>query len=207
MGGGSNNAARQAEEQERQRQLNITRGIAAVDRVYNNPSREKAIQDFLEANRQLYFGELDRQKGDADRESRFALARDGLVGSRQAVDTGIRIGEDYQKGVIGAERQAQASANSLRMADEDARRQLYALVQSGMNATTASQRATSSMQTALEGARADMKASAIGDVFAGLTDLYSRSRERATERRAQDDARALYNTGASWGYGTTGGSW
>lgn len=202
MGSGSNDAQKAQERQEKERQDAIRRGTAAVNQAYDNPQREKDIGDFLAANRQLYFDELNKQNVANTRDLKFALARNGQLGGSVQVDAGRRAGEAYQEGVLTAERSAQQAANNLRSADEDNRRSLLAMVQSGLDATTAGARANAGLRTSLEGARAGMKVDALGDVFGGFSDLYKRSREAAAERRARSDAQALYNTGPI--YGTVG---
>jgi hypothetical protein len=202
MGSGSNDAQKAQERQEKERQDAIRRGTAAVNQAYDNPQREKDIGDFLAANRQLYFDELNKQNVENTRGLKFALARNGQLGGSVQVDAGRRAGEAYQSGVLTAERAAAEAANNLRAADEDNRRSLLAMVQSGLDATTAGARANAGLRTSLEGARAGMKVDALGDVFGGFADLYKRSRESAAERRARSDAQALYNTGPI--YGTVG---
>jgi hypothetical protein len=202
MGSGSNDAQKAQERQEKERQAAIRQGTAAVNQAYDNPQREKDIGDFLAANRQLYFDELNKQNVDNTRQLKFALARNGQLGGSVQVDAGRRAGEAYQQGVLTAEREAASAANNLRAADEDNRRSLLAMVQSGLDATTAGARASAGLRTSLEGARAGMKVDALGDVFGSFSDLYKRSRESAAERRARSDAQALYNTGPI--YGTVG---
>jgi len=199
MGGGSNSASQAAERQEQQRQAMITQGIAATNKVFDDPKREAQVQDVLRATREMYFDELNKQKADVDRQNKFSLARDGMVGSRQAIDTGIQTGEDYSKGVLNAERGAQGAANNIRMADEEARRNLQAMVMSGLDATTAGQRSSASLAQNLEAARAGMDVSAVGTLGAGFADMYKRSRDRDAERRARSDAQSIYNTSPTFG--------
>lgn len=199
MGGGSNDAQRAAERQEKERQAAIRQGTAAVNQAYDNPQRERDIQDFLGAQRQLYFDELAKQNTVNTRDLKFALARQGQLGGSLQVDKAREAGEAYQTGVLKAENLASSAANDLRAADEENRRALLAMVQSGLDATTAGARAAGGLRTSLEGARAGMNVNALGDVFGGFADLYKRSRENAAERRARSDANSLYNTSASFG--------
>lgn len=203
MGASDNSGriARQQEQQEAQRLAAIRSGISGVNAVYDSPNRQAQINDYLEANRKLYFDELTKQHADATRNTKFALARNGTAGSRQQIDAAADMGEAYNKGVINAERQAQGQANNLRMSDEDSRNNLIALVQSGLDATTASQRANSTLRMNLEGAKSGMGVDALGQVFGGFSDLYKRSKDRDEERRAYKDLGTLYGTAPQWGYG------
>lgn len=203
MGASDNSGriARQQEQQEAQRLAAIRQGISGVNAVYDSPERQAQIADYLEANRKLYFDELGRQKGDTDRQLKFALARNGTAGSRQQIDAAADLGRQYNEGVINADRQAQGAANNLRMDDEASRNNLIAMVQSGLDATTASQRANNNLRVNLDGAKSSMRSDAIGNVFGGFADLYKRSKDRAEETRAYKDLGTIYGTAPQWGYG------
>lgn len=204
MGGGgksSNDVANEQRRQEEQRIAAIQAGLAATNKIFDSPEREAQIQDFLAANRQQYFGELNRQTEEAQRQLRFSLARSGTYGGRQQVDAAKDLGEAHNRGVIQADRLAQGAANEVRQADEDARLRVIQLIQSGTDATTASRMATAGLRTSLEGARSSMNADALGTVFGGFSDMYKRSQQRNEERRAQRDLGTLYGTANQWGFG------
>lgn len=203
MGGGSGSAdriARENQQMEQQRLAQIRQGTEAANRIFDSPERQAQYDDYLAANRDQFFGELERQMAEAERQNRFAMARSGLVGSRQQIDAGRDLGEAYNRGVVDSDRLAQRSLASLRASDEDSRRAIIQMVQAGADATTASSAAMRQMQTNLSGARADMNASALGDVFSGFADMYRRSRERDAERRARADLGSIYNTASNWGW-------
>ena len=206
---GSNRIAEQQERREAERLATIQQGMGAVNSIFDSPGRNDEINEVLAARRGLYFDELGRQKGDADRQLKFALARSGLAGSRQSVDNARLLGEQHQRATVDAENLAQNEANQLRMSDEDARADLIRLVQSGADVTTASNAATARMQQNLSGARTSGNVSALGDVFGSFSDLYKRSRERAGERAAQGDLRTMYNTAGQFGWGNSSqqGGW
>lgn len=204
MGGGgsssSDRIAREQQEQEQQRLAAIQAGITGTNAVFDSPERQRQYDDYLGAQREMYFGELQRQQQDAQRGNKFALARSGLLGSRQQVDVGKDLGETYNRGVVDADRLAQRAQADLRSADEDSRRSVIQLVQSGADATTASSTALRQMQTNLAGARGEMNAGALGQVFGTFGDLYKRSQDRAEQRRADRDLGTLYGTAGQWGY-------
>jgi len=199
-GGSSERIARENQRLEQERLAAIQQGTYAANQIFDSPERQAQYDDYLRANREQYFGELERQMDEANRQSRFAMARSGLVGSRQQVDAGRDLGEAYNRGVVDADRLAQRAVSDLRMADEDSRRSIIQMVQAGADATTASSAALRQMQTNLSGARADMNANALGDVFGGFAEMYKRSRERDAERRAQSDLNTIYNTSGQWGF-------
>lgn len=203
MGGGSGSSDRIAREQQRQeneRLAAIQRGIGATNAAFDSPERQAQYNDYLDAQRDMYFNELSKQQQEAQRQNTFSLARSGLVGSRQQVDRGADLGEAYSEGVVDADRLAQRALADLRGADEDARMATIQLVQSGADATTASSAALRRMQSNLSGARGEMNANALGSVFGGFADMYKRSQDRDSERRAAKDLRTLYNTATDWGY-------
>lgn len=203
MGGGGGSAdriARENQRMEQERLAAIQQGTQAANQVFDSPERQAQYDDYLRANRDQFFGELERQHADAERQNRFALTRSGLVGSRQQVDAGRDLGESYNRGVVDADRLAQRRVADLRMADEDSRRSIIQMVQAGADATTASSAALRQMQTNLSGARSDMNANALGEVFGGFADMYKHSRERDADRRAQRDLNTIYNTAGNWGF-------
>lgn len=206
-GGGSERIAREQLRMEQERQAAIKSGIGAVNAAFDTPERQKQYSDYLAAQRKLYFDQLANQQQDAQRQNKFALARSGLVGSREQVDRGSDLGKAYQKGVIEADRAAQSNLVGLQSADEGTRQSLIQLVQSGADATTASSSALRSMQSNLAGASANAKVDALGNVFGDFSDLYKRSRDRADERSAMQYLDQLYNTGSRWGYTPPAAGW
>ncbi len=209
-GGSSERIARENQQMERDRLAAITHGTQAVNRVFDGEGRQAQYDEYLGALREMNFDELSKQQQEAQRQNNFALARSGLVGSRQQVDVGRDLGESYNRGVVDADRLAQRGLADLQGADESARRTAIQMVQAGADATTASSSALRSMQTNLAGARSDMNADALGQVFGSFGDMYKRSRDRAEERRAQSDLGTLYGTARHWGYNapqSTGGGW
>lgn len=207
-GGGSSKVADEQLRMEKERQAAITSGIGAVNKAFDNPNRQAQYEEFLAARRRLNQDELATAQQDAQRQNKFALARSGLVGSRQQIDRGTDLGKAYQRGLVMAEQDAQSGLTGLRDADEANRQRLIQLVQSGADATTASSSALRSMQSSLEGAKASAVPNAIGNVFGNFSDLYKRSQDRAAERDAMRYLDQLYNTSNRWGYaGAPTGTW
>ncbi|TDB26856.1 hypothetical protein ATCM_03885 [Stenotrophomonas sp. ATCM1_4] len=197
-GGGSSKATNKATQAENLRQANIGRNVDLVNQVYGSPQREADYNDFLGASRSFYRQNLDRQKATADRSLKFAMARNGLAGGSASVDANRRLGEDFQQGVLSADRLAQKAVNDLRNADEQSRLNMISLAQSGGDMTTGGMRAAQQLQANLAGARAGMNADALGDVFSGLSSIYETSRNNAAERRGNRD---IYNLLYTPGFG------
>lgn len=191
MGSGTSDSTTKAAQAEGLRQSNIGRAIGQINAIYDNPRRGAEIDDFLAASRSFYRQNLDREKAIQDRSLRFALARSGLTGGSTAVDQNRLLGEQYQRGVLAADRQAQADAQALRSADEQSRMNLISLAQSGADLTGGAGRAAQAMRANLSGAAGQRKADALGDVFGGLASFYDQSRQLAAERRGNRDIYSL----------------
>lgn len=200
-GGGSSAATNKATQAENLRQSNINRSVQQINQIYGSPQREADINDFLGASRSFYRQNLDRQKATADRSLKFAMARNGQTGGSVSVDANRQLGEDFQRGVLSADRLAQGAANDLRNADEQSRMNLISLAQSGADTTTGGSRAAESLRANLAGANASLTSDALGDVFGGLSKIYETSRNNAAERRGNRD---IYNLLYTAGFGQGG---
>jgi len=193
-GGGSNKAAQQAAQQEGLRQANINRSMQQINQIYGSPQREADINDFLSASRSFYRQNLDRQHDAADRSLRFAMARNGLTGGSASVDANRQLGQDYQQGILTADRLAQSAANELRNADETSRMNMIQLAQTGADMTTGAN---------LAGARSQLNADALGELFSGVGTIAKASRDQAETRRANRDFYNLFYS-PGFGYGAGG---
>ena len=170
------------------RQVAIKQGTARVNSVFDDPARAAQRADFLKAIREFYTGDANRQKGIADRNLKFSMARSGLTGGSAAVDSNRTLGEEYTKGLLDAENKAQGAYSDLEMQDEQTRLGLLAAVRSGMDATTAAQRAAGGMAQNAAGAKSDALAQGLGDSFGSTAQTYKTQREAADRRRGVIDA-------------------
>lgn len=199
MCGGSDKASKEAQAAEDERKRQIAASMSAINQAYEDPTRAANIADYQSAVQAFLNEDLSRQKGLADRQTRFAMARNGMTGGSADVDANRALSEDYQRGVLEATRKASGAAAGLRSQDMTARNNLIALAQSGMDATTAAQQAAEGIRVNLANAKADMNQQAIGGLFSKYADLYKASQERKGQQDAQKYA-------ASYGlYGTLGG--
>ena len=184
-GSSSNSAQRAAEAPGARRQAQIGGGVGRINGAFDNPNRQREIGDYLGATRQFYMNDLNRQKGETDRNLKFAMARSGQTGSKVAIDNAARVGQDYNRGVIESDRRAQSAAADLRSQDESSRLGLIQMAQSGLDATTGSSRALSALQNNLQAGRATSTAQGLGDAFGTFANLFKRSQEAAAARRGE----------------------
>lgn len=197
MGSPSNKAADEANRQEQARQQAIAETQARVNQVFDDPSRAADIADYVGAVREFQTDDLNRQKADADRNLRFALARGGLTGGSTQRDQQQRFGEDYSRGLLEVERRAQGAGAELQAADQDARARLIQLATSGLDATTAAQQAGAALSTNLEAGRSTAMAQGLGDMFGGVKSFADASRTAAERRRGlRDSGYSPYQTSA-----------
>jgi hypothetical protein len=203
MSSGGNSAAKAANQAEAQRQASIASTQNRVNQVFNSPQRQADINDFVNATRTYYQQDLDRQKGNADRGLKFALAKSGLTGGSTQVDQQRVLGDDYGRGLLQVEQKAQGAGASLSAADQDARSRLISLATSGLDATTAAQQAGAAMRSNLQAGQTEAQMGALGDSF----QQFNQFKQQATD--AQQRRQGYYSTfggarSALYGGGNTG---
>ena len=195
---GTSNSAKKAQKQatraEEERQAAMGQATGRVNAVFDSPERASQLDDFINAIREAYRIDADRQKGIADRRLKFAMARGGLTGGSAAVDANRTLGEEYTRGLVDAEARAQEAQGNLRGQDESSRLGLISMIRQGLDATTAAQRAGAAMQSNAQTAKGSALAQGLGDVFGSTAELYKRSEEASERRRGE---RAAY--GSIWG--------
>jgi hypothetical protein len=201
-GGSSNRAADEANRAEAARQAAIKGTQARVNQVFDGSNRQADIADYVNATRTYFGQDLDRQKDETDRQLKFAMARNGLMGGSVNRDTQKQFGEEYGRGLLEVERKAQGAGAELEAADQDARARLIQLATSGLDATTAASQAAAALRTNLAAGKAGATANGLGDMFGTFSQFIRDSREEASKRNAADTAyarMALYNTGYGGG--------
>lgn len=185
-GGGNDNAQREAQQAEQDRQRRISQTIGSIDQAYSNPAREAQYGDFLSANREFYEQDVNKQKATADRNLKFGLARSGLTGGSRATDAGTNLGEDYIDGLLEAERRAQGATADLRGADQQSKLNLISLANSGLDATTAARQAAEAMRSNLQSGMSTSRLQGLGDLFSSVADVNKASSEAKVRREAAD---------------------
>lgn len=184
--GGSNRAQREAQAEEKRRQEAISATTGRINSMFDDPAREAQRQQFGSDMLSFYMDDANRQKGSADRDLRFSLARSGLTGGSGAIDANRTLGEEYQRGVLEAQRRSQGAVADLRGQDEQARLSLTGLAQSGLDVGAAATQAASAMRASLEGANATARVQGMGDIFGSVATAKKRSEEWDSKRRADD---------------------
>ncbi len=181
--GSSNRAQREAQRAEDQRRAAITGTTAEVNRIFDAPARQTQYADYAGAVRKRYTDDANRQKGIADRQLKFSLARSGLAGGSADVDARRTLGEEYSRGILSAEDKAQSAVADLKSRDEQQRLNLIQLVQSGLDATTAAQRANAQVAQTSEAARGTAGLTGLGDIFGATAAQYKAQQEAAARRQ------------------------
>lgn len=207
MGGGSNNAQREAQAAESQRQASIAYTQGRINDVFSSPQREADISDYVGGLRQYYQQDLDRQKADADRSLKFALARTGQVGGSTQVDQQARFATDYAKALLQTNQKAEQAGAELRANDQDARSRLISLATSGLDATTGAQMAAQSLRAGLESSKGAAMSQGLGQMFQAYDQYNQATQDAKARQRAFDATTGLYAStpaGSSLMYG--GGS-
>lgn len=190
--GGSDKAAKEATKAEADRQAAIKNSQAGINAAYDNPTRKAEIGDYVNSMRDYFNQDLTKQKGEADRQLKFALARNGQTGGSTQVDQQKILGEDYAKGVLNVERKALGAGAELEQADQDSRMRLISMATQGLDATTAAQQSAAGMRSALEAGKSTSMANGLGDLFGNFKSFYQKSAENAVRRKADTDAYGNY---------------
>jgi hypothetical protein len=197
----SNDAVEEAQQYEAEKQAKINAAIAKINAVFGSPTREGQYADYLGARRGMYTNEVNRQQTDAERNNRFALARNGQTGSSVAIDSGRRLGEDYTRALLDAERLAHGDEANLRGQDEQSKLSLIQMAMSGADATTGVTNAQSALRNNLLSSQSGNGVKALGDIFKQYTDFYRQSVENKAKRKGEQFAYdSLYKPSIYSGY-------
>jgi hypothetical protein len=195
MGSSSNSASREAQRAEDERQAAIRASQSRINQVFDGSNRAADIADYVGATRDYLTRDLNKQKGETDRQLRFALARGGLVGGSTQVDQQTRLGEDYSRGLLEADKRARGAGAEIEAADQDTRARLIGLATQGLDATTGAQQAAAAMRSNLEAGKSTSMVGGMGDFFGGFGNFLRDAREADARRRAnRDTGFSLYST-------------
>lgn len=192
MSGGSDKASKEAQRQEAERQAAIKNTQAAINAVFDDPTRAADIADAVGAQRQFLTSDLSEQKANADRNLKFALARGGTLGGSVQNDKQQILGQDYAKGLLDVQRKSAGFGAQLESADQDARSQLISLATTGLDSTTAASMAASKLRSNLESGASEAALQGLGDVFGKMGDFWKQSQDDAVRRKASQQAYGLY---------------
>ena len=152
--------------------LNKGQLYTGVETVTPENPRERLYNEQRQAVYDINAKSVYDQYEDAERNNRFGLARNGLLGGSADVDSNARLQERTNEGLVQAQALGEQEASKLRTADEQSKASLIAMAQSGIDTGTAQQMAaqqlSSNAQTAL-GARGG---SALDNLFNSLGQAY-----------------------------------
>jgi hypothetical protein len=189
-GGGSSSAQRQADQNEAERQRQIKQSEASINAIFDSPDRQAQYTKLGSDTSQFFQNDLDKQQTIAARNLKFSLGRSGNAGGSLQIGQGKQLGEDYLRGTVEATRRGNAAAAGLRGSDESTRQALIAAAMGGLDATTASQQASSALRANAEGASADATGNAFANMFGDLSQVYNNSLDAKQAR-----------LGSKYGYG------
>ncbi len=116
--------------------------------------------------------DVDRQFKEAERATRFGLARSGLSGGSEDIDAKARLQDINNEGLIKATGLGDAAAADLRTADERSRQSLISMAQSGIDTGTAQGMALRNLDATAQSAAGNRAGASIGDLFGGLGQAY-----------------------------------
>lgn len=190
--GASNDAEKEAKKSERTRQANIAASTGKVNAIFDAPSRQMQYADFGNALRQMYTQDANRQKVVADRNLKFSMAKRGLTGGSAAIDAGRTLNEDYSKGILNAERKAQAAVSDLQNQDQQSRLNLTQLAQTGADATTLGRQAAEGLAASAQNAQANAMAGGLGDIFGNTAAVYQKQNAADAQLKQLKAMQSIY---------------
>lgn len=203
-GGGSNAYSDYMLEVEKQRQRQIKEATDAVNKAFNSANREPLYAQQRDAVYALNSAEVERQAREAERQNRFGLARNGLLGGSAEVDATAELNRRTNEGLMNASGIADDAAAKLRSADEATKQNLLSLAQSGISGSDAASMANSQLASNLDSASGDAKASTVGDLFGNLAYMYLYQDAAQNAAKTNQYLASLYG-GKSSGLDTHGG--
>jgi len=190
-GGGGDKAQKQAAADDAKRQADIDASIAGINHIYDSPDRQKQYDQLTADTTKYYTDDVNRQEAIEARKQKFALARSGLVGGSEQAYQGKMLGQDYDKALIAATRKGNEAGANLRSSDESTRQNLIGMAEAGLDAGTAANQATRSLQGNLLSSEAGSTADSLGGLFGDLSAGYQQSQDAKDARN-----------GALYGYGS-----
>lgn len=115
--------------------------------------------------------DLNKERDITQRNLGFDIARQGLSGGSQDIDTSRQITDTYQQGVLKAAELAAATANNARAADDKTRTNLISSIRAGLDEGSAQTQAYTDMRNNADRATADANALTLSGFFDRLNNL------------------------------------
>jgi len=185
-GGGDDGGAAAAQQQEAERQARIKAATDAINQTFNDGGRESLYTDQRNAVFDLNRQDVDRQATEAERFNRFGLARAGLMGGSAQVDSLADINRRTNEGLMRAGGIADQAAADLRTADEQARANLIALAQSGIDTGTAASQSLNALRVNSANAASARAGATVGGLFNDMAQAYLMNQQIAGRNAANN---------------------
>lgn len=142
-------------------------------------SRDELYNEQKQAVYDINKRDVERQYQEAERATRFGLARSGLLGGSEDVDANARLQEINNEGLMKATGIADQAAADLKTADERARQSLISMAQSGIDTGTAQTMALRNLDATAQSAAGARQGASIGNLFGDLSQAYLLRQQRA----------------------------
>jgi hypothetical protein len=172
-GGGTNAADEEARKAALRAKIDTLYGIGDSDEAKAAAAQMSADKTGVsDATRGYYTDQLSRSFNSSERNNRFRLARQGLMGGSADIDSNAELSTDRNLGATRIDEAARRSAADLDTQREQERLNSISLVNAG-----AGQSAVSSAQSGLKNSLANVsnasKANLFGDLFTSAADSYT----------------------------------
>lgn len=154
--------------EERARQAQVAATTARIRELMGAPERQEAYDQHRQHVQEYNMDRHQREATDANRNLRFTLARRGLTGGSAHTDAQGRLDRNVSDQAMAIGQHADAAANRLRAADQRTQSQLISQAQTGLDATTAAQRALENMQVNLAEANQDVQYAGMGGLMSDI---------------------------------------
>lgn len=171
----------------------------AVESEANRAAREGLYGRIAADSKALQLDDLGKERQLAQRDVDFDLARRGLFGGSRQVDAGRDIEDQYNRGVLTADNNAQTVANNARMADEKTRVSLINAIRSGMSDADASSAAFNAMSNNANEAANAARNQSVGGFFDAIRGAANQYQQQDAYEKAFQKYRAGGGS-ASGGY-------
>lgn len=149
-------------------------------------ARESLYGTVKNDTRDYFSRQLERDKAEATRAQKFALARAGTFSSSQAIDEGRKFQDKLDEGLLEIANRADSAATNLRTADEKTRLSLIDRLVSGVDQGTVVSSAMDQLNTNADNERNQATSARMGNVFADLTALYNQNQFNAGGQAARN---------------------
>ena len=178
FGGGGGDPGAAARQQEAERQARINAATNTINSIFGNSSRDQLYADQRNSVYDLNRTEVDRQAEQAARSNLFGLARSGLLGGSQDIDSNAELNRRTNEGLMRARSVADQSAADFRRSDEQLRSNLVSMAQSGIDTGTAAQMALNGLQTNAQQMAGQRGGATVGGLFDDLSYAYLANQQR-----------------------------